>query len=443
MRFACVTLLLLLAWASNAGAATWQGSFNSSYQAAQPGDTVVVPAGTYPGETVSGTKSPAVTFTMGGPVTVNGTLRVEADGLNLMGGKQLAVVYLTVFGGRNIVADGIDGTHFDIFDTPGPITVSNGDWGPCQAPRDDASCLSRVGSGSNVTIVGNSFHNITSTDLANYHVDGMAIFGGANNRVLRNRYFGNMITNIRVQTCCGNPQIANLLVEGNSFQAAINGQGGKNANGIDIDTTVPGLKIRFNSFEQGTYIQNTAPSNNAEYTGNLYTHVSCLAGVTYAYNVFVPYSEGQGQNGCSSTDTKAVSLGYDVFPGLLTTAAAINKGGPSCPSVDLNGNARPVGGACDAGAVELGGGVPPPPKCPGENGGLALTKLSETNSTITFAWAAPPGLIGYRFSSSAKPGYYSVTWDPLRSSVKFSKGPAGTCYYVGSLLAGPTGGTGG
>jgi hypothetical protein len=162
-----------------------------------------------------------------------------------------------------------------------------------------------------------------------------------------------MITNIRVQTCCGNPQISNLLIEGNSFAAAVSGQGGKNANAIDIDTTVPGLKIRFNSFEQGTYIQNTAPSNSgAEYTGNLYSHVSCLPGVTYASNVFVPWSDTQGQSGCSSTDTKVASLGYSVFPDVAVGAPGIDRGGTSCMTVDLLGNRRPQGQACDAGAVE-------------------------------------------------------------------------------------------
>ena len=338
------------------GSAPWLGSFNASYQSAKPGDNVVVPAGTYQAETISGTKSPAVTFTMGGAVTVNGTLRVEAHGLNIVGGGQLKITYLAIFGATNLTASGIDGTHFDVFETQGPVAITDGDWGPCQAPRDDPSCISRIGSGSNVTVEGNTFHNITSTDLANYHVDGFAVFGGSNNKLIRNRFYGNMITNIRVQSCCGNPQVSNLLIEGNSFQAAVSGQGGKNANAIDIDTTVPGLKIRFNSFEQGTYVQNTAPSNqNAEYTGNLYSHVSCLSGVTYAYNVFVPWSEFQGQTSCSPTDRKVTSLGYLASgPELAAGSPAIDYVPVSagCPALGLNGVTRPSGAACDAGAWE-------------------------------------------------------------------------------------------
>jgi len=445
MKHVVVAAVLAAAvFAGNASAAGWQGSFNASFQAAAPGETITVPAGTYPSETVSGTKTAPVTFVMAGPVAVNGTLRVEAHNVTFEGGTQMKVTYLLVFGGTNVVASGIDGTHFDIFDTNGPVVISGGDWGPCQAPRDDPSCLSRIGSGSNVTIEGNSFHNITSTDLANFHVDGMAVFGGANNVVRRNRYFGNMITNIRVQNCCGNPAISNLTIEGNSFQAAVNGQGGKNANGIDIDSTVPGLKIRFNSFEQGTYIQNTAPSNSgAQYTGNLYSHVSCLPGVTYAYNVFVPWSDTQGQSGCSATDTKVASLGYALFPGLVAGAPGIDRGGVSCSGLDLDGNARPQGAACDAGAVEAGSSPPPPPlSCTGSGGTapLDVRVLSQTTSTITLGWTPVLGAIGYRFVTSAAGSKYSTTNDPFRSTVRFSKIAAGGCYYVLTQMPGAGGG---
>ncbi len=52
---------------------------------------------------------------------------------------------------------------------------------------------------------------------------------------------------------------------------------------------------------------------------------------------------------------------------------------------------------------------------------LALTKLSETDTTITLGWSPPAGVAGYRFTAEkqAKPSH---TWDPSRSSAKFSKG---------------------
>lgn len=54
---------------------------------------------------------------------------------------------------------------------------------------------------------------------------------------------------------------------------------------------------------------------------------------------------------------------------------------------------------------------------------IALTKRSETATTLTLGWTPVPGCIGYRFSSEkqAKP---SFTWNPATSSVKFAKGSA-------------------
>jgi hypothetical protein len=148
-----------------------------------------------------------------------------------------------------------------------------------------------------------SFHNVTSTDLANYHVDGFAVFGGENVTLRSNKFYGNMITNIRVQNCCGNTPIRNLVIENNWFAASLQGDGvSTNANGLDIDSSIPGLQIRFNSFAEGGYPQITGAQSDARLTGKLLTQVSCLSGVTYAYNVFKPWSDVQGQNACSSTD---------------------------------------------------------------------------------------------------------------------------------------------
>jgi hypothetical protein len=51
---------------------------------------------------------------------------------------------------------------------------------------------------------------------------------------------------------------------------------------------------------------------------------------------------------------------------------------------------------------------------------FCLDVLSETASTITFAWTPPQGADGYRFVRDGK--VVSHTWDGTRSSVRFSKG---------------------
>ena len=341
-------------------------TFGRAYKAASAGATVVVGAGTYPGQEIDEDPSkPAsgapVVFEPSGPVVVDGTLDFGQDQFDRAGPKgvtirNMKITYLHAWPGSDrLTWENIDAVHFDLDATNS--TIRGGDFGPCQAPRDDPSCLSRVlGSSRNVLIENSSFHDITSTDLGRYHVDGMAVFGGENITLRSNRFYANMITNIRVQNCCGNLPIRNLVLENNTFARPLQGDGvSTNANGIDIDSSVPGLKIRFNSFAEGSYPQILAAQTDAQLTANLLTHVSCVSGVSYAYNVFKPWSEVQGQTGCSPTDRKTSSLGYSSGSFTLVAGATAVDYVPTtvgCPGVDLAGTARPTGSGCDAGAYE-------------------------------------------------------------------------------------------
>jgi chitodextrinase len=342
-------------------------SFGRAYKAAAPGATVLVAAGTYPGQEIDDDPAkplggaPVVFAPAAGSVTVNGTLNFGQDQFDRKGPKgvtirNMSVTYLRAWpGSEGLLWENIDSVHFDL--DAKDSTIRGGDYGPCQAPRDDPSCLSRIfGSSSNVLVENSSFHNVTSTDLANYHVDGMAIFGGENITLRSNTFYANMITNIRVQNCCGNVPIRNLVIENNWFALPLQGDGvSTNANGIDVDSTVPGLKLRFNSFAEGSYPQITGAQSDAQMTGNLLTHVSCVAGVAYSYNVFKPWSAVQGQSACSSTDKKVSSLGYSSGGfAIASTSPAIDSVPTSvgCPARDLVGTARPLGLGCDAGASE-------------------------------------------------------------------------------------------
>lgn len=78
---------------------------------------------------------------------------------------------------------------------------------------------------------------------------------------------------------------------------------------------------------------------------------------------------------------------------------------------------------------------PPPPPPPDPVYSLPLTKLSETQTTITFGWTPVEGCIGYRFSADGV--RKSHTWDSARSNVKFAKGSG--VYKVEALMPGPWG----
>jgi chitodextrinase len=342
-------------------------SFGRAYKAAAPGATVLVMAGTYPGQEISDdpakqSGAPVVFQPSGGAVTVNGTLDFGQDQFNRLGPKGVTIKDMTITylhawaGSERLTWENIDAVHFDM-DAVDSV-VRGGDYGPCQAPRDDPSCLSRVlGNARNVLVENASFHDITSTDLGNFHVDGFAVFGGANVTLRNNKFYGNMITNIRVQNCCGNTPISNLVIENNWFAPPLQGDGVSiNANGIDIDNNVPGLKIRFNSFAEGGYPQITASQSDAELTGNLFTNATCASGARYSYNVFKPWSETQGQGACGSTDKKVSTLGYASGGYALASDSPAIDAVPSsvgCPQQDLQGTSRPLGAACDAGATEV------------------------------------------------------------------------------------------
>lgn len=55
-----------------------------------------------------------------------------------------------------------------------------------------------------------------------------------------------------------------------------------------------------------------------------------------------------------------------------------------------------------------------------EASGLHLHVVTQTQTTVTLGWEPVPGAVGYRFSSSTSQKF-SHTWDPERSTVRFSK----------------------
>jgi len=95
---------------------------------------------------------------------------------------------------------------------------------------------------------------------------------------------------------------------------------------------------------------------NVSYTGNvsplLYAS-QCVGGVTYSNNVWTNASGAK----CNASDKSVASPGF-VNPGahdlhLTASSPAINAGNPAgYPAVDIDGQARPLGGAPDAGSDE-------------------------------------------------------------------------------------------
>jgi hypothetical protein len=148
---------------------------------------------------------------------------------------------------------------------------------------------------------------------------------------------------------------------------------------VQFDTkgyeTFRNITVRFNSFVGSVYLNGA--ETNARWYGNAFADgsITCgVSGVTLAYNV------GIGCGG-SNTSTPAQYVNADRITGDYHVASAsapqvdfvpVAQG---CPAKDIDGQVRPAGAACDAGADEYAASSPPPT--------TSSTTVSSTSSTTS------------------------------------------------------------
>ena len=269
--------------------------------------------------------------------------------------KNMSVALIRSWAGSDDLRwENIDAKSFAIFSNSSNVTILGGDFGPCQAPAE-GRCLSFVAGARNVTIEGAYIHDVTSTDLANYHVDGLFVRGATNLTIRGSKFRGNDITNIRFQNqeCCAN---ANVTLENNWFAASLQGNGLPRADAIDIDNPIPNLLIRNNSFAEnagpastqapvpvhGRSKSDAQPRLRAG-NGLRAKHLHPLQRVDRSGCVRLGRSEGDQLFGYLSADA------FDYH--ISAASPAINAGAFSyCPAVDIDGETRTS--TCDAGSDE-------------------------------------------------------------------------------------------
>lgn len=332
-------------------------TFNRAYRVAAAGAVVEVAGGSYGGEGMSPdstkTSTADVVFrpAVGAAVSVTGEINVNAAHLEL---RDMSVHQLNFPAGaddvtlRNVV------THGLWMQGPSNISMIGGELtcGFCGYH----SHLQNAGSTPprNILFDGVDFHDWHS--VSGEHVECLQILGGdgitIRNSVFRNCGTGNgglgATADLHLQTY-GSPAPRNILLENNFFYPGGNMYPIQGEDFHNFD-------LRYNSIAGPILIYNTAaPGTDMDFVGNVLRASSCTAQgsgvpINWRYNVI------QGGS-CGPTDRNAASgfVSGSANLHLAPGAAAINAGDPaSFPARDIDGQARPAGGAPDAGADEAG-----------------------------------------------------------------------------------------
>jgi hypothetical protein len=221
----------------------------------------------------------------------------------------MSIVYSTVWDGSvDVTLQNLSGRGFDVIyglssaGQPSDVRILGGDFGPCENVSQGGGCPTYL-SGANIVVDGVRIHDMTSNDLATYHVDGMFIRGCSGCAVRNSTFSGNMVTNIRIQNCCGLSANSNLMIEGNRFYPPLDADGvTKRSDAIDIDTPTPGLVIRSNTFDPaaGPLFTRTGYSGERLVQNKMLYIGPCASGVSYESNTVKAFSATWGNVLCGS-----------------------------------------------------------------------------------------------------------------------------------------------
>jgi hypothetical protein len=351
-------------------------SWNQAYQAAQTGDFVAIRGGDYGNVRIGPNKpsinAPGVSFrpAKGEQVVVrdfeNG-VNDGADGGNNI--KLLGPVAARTFrsdGTSNILVSGwrvdcggCDGEQIFHLEDAQSSTVRDSNIG-----NNKNNSLIWI-SGTGITFDHNVIHDAGLPDGSGAHTECMYAWRVTNLTLRRNHFYHCSVMDVFIT---GGDVTTGGLVENNVFEKPwentgriSNGYAFHFRNGGSPSPDPSNWEFRYNTFVGGLSIspdENPVGSGGMRITGNLFLSANPCGqrNTTYSYNAFA--GGGCGSNNVvASTAAFLLGLASKGDPGtyaLLANSVLRDKGNPgNFPTVDRNGNKRPVGGAPDIGALEF------------------------------------------------------------------------------------------
>ena len=354
--------------------------FNRAYQVAQPGQVVELAAGSYGAQTISHdaskTSASDVTFrpATGAGVTI-GNLTTYASHLTVeaMNSGDLTARVTDPPGSyqvTDITFKNMDARNFMVFSAT-DVSFIGGDYGPasaCGGPYGGSNNSIRRYPGavnpSGILIDGVTIHDIQTYDAGPCHMEGLAVFAGDGVTVRNSKFFRNSIYDIFLQANSG--PVLNVTLENNWFAkstgAAYGGSGASAVAFSGSSSNFANTLIRHNSFNDVLSVDDNGVNpaySNFRVVANVgkLPFNACGQQVSFSYNVW------QGQ-ACTSTDrglggaalpfvnsSDTASLDYHLTGGV---AQDLVPDAASSVMRDIDGDARPMGGARDAGSDERG-----------------------------------------------------------------------------------------
>ena len=356
-------------------------TLNRAYQVAAPGDIVQLAAGSYGDQTIERdtglTSAEDVVFrpAAGAAVTL-GTVTVYGSHLTLQGMKATDLNARVTDPYRFAVSDitfrDMDARNFMVLSASN-VSVIGGDYGPasdCGGPYGGSNNSIRrfaetgAPNPQNILIEGVRIHDITSENLTNCHIEGLAIFAGEGVTVRNSKFWGNSVYDIFLQSNSG--PVSKLLIENNWFASPV-GQSGAGSGASTLAFSggsgdFGNSTIRHNSMNGYVSFDDNGLNPayvNFKVVGNIGqpSYGSCsLRGPIYRYNLWKGMACGTGDVNLGGAypfvnTVNGAGMDYHLTGGAARDLVPVAE---SNLTTDIDGAARPQGPGLDAGADELG-----------------------------------------------------------------------------------------